>query len=1325
MAAVHGSLPTFNMEKESWSSYTERMDFYFEAHEIDSPEKKRSLLLSACGTEAYETLKNLVRPASLKDKSYTDLVAAMDAHLNPKSSKLKYRYELFTARRKPGESINAFVTRLQSLSQHCAYKDEIVAEMLRDAFVFGVNDVQIQRQLFREKDDFTLQSAIDTATVIDLSAKDASALHVNNKAAQPILNVTPDKSHSNKSVKDVSCYRCGGPHLATQCRFRDAVCRACGKKGHLAKVCRSSKPRTKPPSKRPEKKPAPTHMIQDSPQPPSVSECSPSQDNAYTLFTVRSHTKPITVPVKINDKQTWMELDTGASLSIIGESTYRSLFGESHQLDQSDIVLKMYDGQELPVLGSVTTRVEYEGQQKSLPLIVVQGGGASLFGRDWLEHFKLDWSAIHAVQQKSDLDMLLQRYSSLFREEVGTLKGYKAKIVTKSDARPRFYKPRRLPYAIKAKVEQELDRLQAAGVISPVTFSDWAAPIVPVTKANGQIRICGDYKMTVNQVANSDVYPLPLVEDLFNKLSGGKLFTKLDLTHAYQQVLLDDESKKLTTINMTKGLFQYERLPFGVAAAPSIFQRLMESLLQDLPRVAVYIDDIVVAGTSVDDHLANLDKVMARLLSVGLTVRKSKCVFAASSIEYLGHVIDAEGLHPSKEKVRAIKDAPEPQSVSQLKSFLGLLNYYSKFLPNLSVTLYPLYRLLHKDVTFQWTDECREAFQNAKELLQSSSLLVHFDKSKELILSCDASSYGIGAVLGHKLDDGSEKPIAYVSRTLSAAEKNYSQLEKEGLAIVFGVRKFDQYLRGHHFIIYSDHQPLKYLFNEDRPVPPMASSRIQRWALTLGAYQYSICHRSGSSMANADALSRLPLSDTESFVPVPGDVHLLFDVLSTSIVTASHIKEWTDKDPVLSRVRRFVLSGWSNVSFDPQLQPFYNRREELSVVDGVILWGARVIIPAAGRDIILEQLHDTHPGISRMKALARSYVWWPGLDSDITTKVHHCRICQEDRPNPPKAPLHPWDWPTRPWARLHIDHAGPFMGKLYLIVVDAYSRWIDVSIVSSTSADTTIQRLRNLFAVHGVPEQIVSDNGAGFTSNEFSKFTRANGIKHILTSPYHPASNGLAERAVQSFKHGVSKLSGSMENRILHFLFKYRITPQTTTGLSPSELLMGRRLRSHLDLLHPDFSRKALKSQDKSSEANSPPRKFSVDDKLYARNYQGNKKWIPVRVVKVTGPLTYKVVTESGVVLRRHIDQLRICLSEDQSHLDHAASSPLLDDWFPVTSSMSDSQPSTSTSARSTTPPNPPVPDIPPAPDISPAPAPIRRSTRDRRPVNRYTPVTS
>ena len=339
----------------------------------------------------------------------------------------------------------------------------------------------------------------------------------------------------------------------------------------------------------------------------------------------------------------------------------------------------------------------------------------------------------------------------------------------------------------------------------------------------------------------------------------------------------------------------------------------------------------------------------------------------------------------------------------------------------------------------------------------------------------------------------------------------------------------------------------------------------------LGAYQYSIQHRPGVKMGNADALSCLPLADTQAHVPMPADLHFLLDHLPTSIVTATQIKNWTDKDPVLARVRHLVQSGWSTLSSpDQELQPYYNRRSELSVIDGCLLIGSRVVIPPAGYDVVLEQLHDTHPGTNRMKALARSYVWWLGMDAAIVAKIRDCQMCQENRSNPAKAPLHPWEWPSRPWTRLHIDHAGPFLGKTYLVVVDAHSKWIDVSIVNSTSSECTIKQLLKLFATHGIPQQIVSDNGTGFTSQEFEQFVQQNGIKHILSSPYHPASNGLAERAVQTFKSGVSKLQGPIENRLLHFLFKYRITPQSTTGISPAELLMGRRLRSYLDLLHPD-----------------------------------------------------------------------------------------------------------------------------------------------------------
>ena len=394
-------------------------------------------------------------------------------------------------------------------------------------------------------------------------------------------------------------------------------------------------------------------------------------------------------------------------------------------------------------------------------------------------------------------------------------------------------------------------------------------------------------------------------------------------------------------------------------------------------------------------------------------------------------------------------------------------------------------------------------------------------------------------------------------------------------------------------------------------------------------------------MSNADALSRLPLPEQpfDSQIPLLGDVSEVIAHISTNIVTSKEIKAWTEKDPVLSRVQHFILSGWPLSNSDSALQPYFHCKDELSVVDGCILRGSRVVIPPQGRTCALQQLHDTHPGVSKMKNLARSYFWWPGLDADITNAVTHCHICQSERASPAKAPLHPWEWPSKPWDRLHIDHAGPFHGKLFLIVVDAHSKWIEVFIVSSTSAECTISKLQSLFITHGLPSQIVSDNGSGFTSAEFKKFCADNGVRHILTSPYHPSSNGLAERAVQTFKSAVSKLEGPMEVRLSKFLFRYRVTPQTTTKLSPAQLLMGRRLRTHLDLLHPDIAQRIQEKQ-QGAVTSKVLRKFKDNDKLYAKNFREGPKWIPVVVSRVIGPLSYVVTTPDGMEWRRHVDHL-------------------------------------------------------------------------------------
>jgi transposase InsO family protein len=758
------------------------------------------------------------------------------------------------------------------------------------------------------------------------------------------------------------------------------------------------------------------------------------------------------------------------------------------------------------------------------------------------------------------------------------------------------------------------------------------------------VRICGDFSVTINPVSKLDRYPIPKVEDLFSRLSGGKYFTKLDLSDAYQQVPLEEESKKYVVVNTRRGLFRYTRLPFGVSSAPGIFQRVIEGLLQGIESVVVYLDDILITGATEEEHLRTLDEVLSRLDKAGLRVKRSKCEFMRESVTYLGHRIDADGLHPLPDRVRAIKEAPKPTSVTTLKAYLGMLTYYSKFLPKLSTLLYPLYRLLRKGVPWRWGTKQARAFKASKKLLTSDKCLTHFDSSLKLTLACDASEYGLGAVISHKMPDGSEKPIGYASRTLSPSERNYSQLEKEGLSCIFGIKKFHDYLFGRSFELVTDHKPLLGLLKEGRAVSPQASARIKRWSLFLSSYEYTLSFRKTGAHANADALSRLPLPEEPAKTTVEPELVLLAEHLDESPVTAADIRTWTSRDPKLSRVLQYVQCGWPN-NGDSELEPYSSRRLELSSYEGCLMWGTRVVIPPPGRVAVLQELHEGHPGISKMKALARMYVWWPGMNADIEKSVRRCGECQQVQSSPPLAPLNPWKWPSRPWARLHLDFAGPFQGKTILVLIDAHSKWIEAICTPSTSSSAVIDELRTLFAKFGLPETIVTDNGTGFTSQEFKTYLKNNGVKHVTSSPYHPASNGLAERAVQIVKRGLKKVtSGKMSARIAEVLFTYRVSPHTTTGVSPAELLLGRQLRTRLDLIRPNTAKRVEERQDAQKakhDTRAKARAFKPGDKVYVKNFGPGQSWLTGEIVKSTGPVSYHVQLTNGRTRRCHQDQLR------------------------------------------------------------------------------------
>ena len=429
------------------------------------------------------------------------------------------------------------------------------------------------------------------------------------------------------------------------------------------------------------------------------------------------------------------------------------------------------------------------------------------------------------------------------------------------------------------------------------------------------------------------------------KLRGGVYFSKLDLADAYLQLELDDASKNLCVINTPFGLYRYETMCFGVASSPAQFQRCMDALTQELPGVAAYLDDLIIAGSTEKEHWDNLKRVLAKLQEHGFRVRLDKCQFFQNSVEYLGHVIDKQGKRPSASSIAALKQLPVPQDVQQLKAFIGKITYYGRFIPNMADKAAPLYYLLRDSVPYVWSDSCQQAFIQLKNDVVSATHLSHYDQTRTLVLATDASSYKVGAVLSMQDTNGDdETPIAYASKTLTDSQKGYSQIEREALSIIYGITKFRQFLYGRKFILLTDHEPLVSIFSPSKNIPTMTAQRLQRWALTLMGFQYDIKYKHTSRHSNADAFSRLPLGPDRQFDPAEElesqEVsHVLREEVETHLIDPMLIQQSTKQDPTLQTVSKWISEGWPiNKPKGKKFHKFLEHRDSLTIQDdGVLL----------------------------------------------------------------------------------------------------------------------------------------------------------------------------------------------------------------------------------------------------------------------------------------------------------------------------------------------------------------------------------------------------
>ena len=1255
MAPTIGKLDPFDETVEDWEAYVERVQEFFKANDVGQ-DKQVSTLISTIGAKTYGLLRSLTAPDKPSTKTFAQITNLLKNHLAPEPIVIAERFRFYKREQKEGESLAEYIATLKKLTAHCKFGN-FLQEALRDKLVCGLNNKMIQERLLCEA-DLSWDSACKIAKAQEAAIKDAAQLQ---GGAQ--------KVHAVKEEHSTRCFRCGRRHKPDVCWYKDETCDSCGRKGHLSRQCKNkeSKKESRSDKRRPDKgshrrrrrhsqkkrSHKKVHNVEKSSDSEShtdyeSSEYSEVETYAISIKSIGKGNDAILIPIEIAGKEIEMELDTGSAVTIMTSKDFEKVSKGKWQVKPTKVLLKTYTGERIKPLGEVDVDVRYDDKlYKKMTLYVVENTANSpaLLGRDWLKHIQLNWKTINLLRAPvkiRKLSEVLKKHEELFKDELGTMKNYKASFQLKENVKPKFFKERPVVHAMKERVNKELKSLVKRGILTPVSHSEWATPIVPVAKDDGSVRICGDFKITINSAVEVDQYPIPRIEDLLANLNNGKSFTKIDLANAYLQMEVEEESKKLLVISTPQGLMKYNRLPFGVNANPAKFQNAMEKILTGCPGTQVYFDDILVTGKDDEEHLENLDRVLQKLSDSGLRLKKSKCEFMKPKIAYLGHVIDADGVHTDEKKVKAIDEAPAPTNVSELRSFLGMITYYSKFLPNMSSTLHPLNRLLRSDVKWKWSETCQASFEKIKHHLKSADVLVHYQPELPLVLATDASPYGVGAVISHIMPDGRERPIAFASRTLAKAEKKYSQLDKEALGIVFGVKRFHQYLWGRKWQLLTDHKPLTSILHPRKGVSPMTDAKLQRWAVLLAGYDYSISYRRSEDNSNADCMSRLPLHVAHENTHNPV-YNFTAKYLQQLPVTSDQIKKATSRDPILSKVLQQVVNGWKPCD-DPELTPYYTRRNELSTWDECVMWGMRVVVPSKLQDQVLDELHEGHLGVVKMKGVARSYIWWPNMDKKIEELASKCASCEGVKKVPSKAPIHPWMYPTKCWQRVHIDFAGPFQDKMFLVAVDAYSKWPEVKIMKTTTSSATIEQLEEIFSRNGIPDQVHTDNGPQFTSEEFTEFMKRNGILHTKSAPFHPASNGLAERFVQSLKQGLKaeKAKISIKSKLHQFLLAYRNAPHSTTGVSPAMCFMKRRLKNKLDLLSPNIHHHINKRQDQMSlqGSHSPARVYEVGDAVMARNYSRGEKWLRGVIIS-KDHLNYTISMDSGQVWRRHIDQIR------------------------------------------------------------------------------------
>ncbi|XP_062698443.1 uncharacterized protein K02A2.6-like [Aedes albopictus] len=1285
MAALIGTVDHF-VKGSSFAKYMERMKILYQLNNIPEATKK-NLFITLSGPTIFDEICLIYPGVDIMTIDYDEMINKLKERLDKTTPNMMNRHKFHSRIQGIEEPAENYVLALKLLASECgfgAHKDEAI----KDKIIFGLRDQELKQKLLmrdgmslEEVEELVVRSELAKLRAKELSCTEEGPRSVNSVKYR-LGDVEQQRSEIGRSTRQFS--RDYGRRQRSRSRsmergrgalrsgfnrynhrngyvneqrdnfrvLRDyrednvhssVICNFCKKRGHVKRNCFKFMNQRSVNFVEKEKEEVEYYDFKRLKLQESEDEES---DYPCMMISAEEHfSEPCVVRVSVNGVQLKMEIDCGAAVTVISRDHYRKHFSQV-PVKKCNSRLVVVNGQRLGIFGKIEADVVVDNNQKRANLIILDGPGkfVPLFGRDWMDLFYPQWrKAFVNVANINSMDSCRQE-----------TKGYEADLALKED-RPIFRKAYDVPFKLREKVTQHLDSLEKQNVISPIQVSEWASPVVIVLKKDNDIRMVLDCKVSINKCIIPTTYPLPLAQDIFASLSGCKWFCCLDLAGAYTQLKLSERSKKFVVINTIKGLYVYNRLPQGASSSASIFQRVMDSILIGLEYVCCYLDDVLIAGRTLKECKNNLYLVLQRLQDANVKVNLKKCKLFVQSLPYLGHLITDEGILPSPEKLLTVQEAKVPKDVSELKAFLGLINYYGRFVPHLSVKLSCLYALLKKGARYIWDERCQTAFQESKTALINANILEFYDPNKPIIVISDACNYGLGGVLAH-LVDGKEKPVSFVSFSLNAAQKAYPILHLEALALLCTVKKFHKFLFGQKFTIYTDHKPLLGIFGKEGK-HQLCVTRLQRYAMNMSIYNFEIHYRPSSQMGNADFCSRFPLEQSVPSHIDNGQINSI-NFFSDFPLDFSQIAKESVSDSFLSKIALYIANGWPH-RIEKGWQQVYSVRNELEIADGCILYQDRVMIPLSLRLPMLKLLHANHSGIVRMKQLARRSLFWFGLNADIENFVKLCQACLKTAVVPKPESNSSWMLTTRPFSRIHADFFY-FDSKTYLLVVDSHTKWLEIELMKyGTDAGKVIKKFTAIFARFGLPDVLVTDGGPPFNSSQFTTFMERQGIKVMKSPPYNPSSNGQAERMVRVAKDVFKKFllepetrSLDTEDRITYFLMNYRNTCNSDDKF-PSEKMLSFKPKTLIDLVHPKRQYKhylePLPEKEKvfvdtcSTPSQDPFLMLTLGDKvLYKNNNKHSiERWIVAKYVKRVSPSVFRISFDRHVI-NAHRDQLKL-----------------------------------------------------------------------------------